>query len=179
MRIARLGGESRHGRADEVGQAPGIFRMAGSDIVANHGFGGKADLTGSFARVDILRADALHHHASARHWVGGIIAGGLLEHRCEAGAHGPVVPQQIGEGNGAGRVITIEYAGVETGLAAEGGVKTWWVYPKRGGDVRDADRVIAMRMEKLLRGTNCFFGIEASGPTPCPGFICSHHYKTP
>jgi hypothetical protein len=111
--------------------------------------------------------------------IGCVAAGGFLQHGSEGFGHGPVRLQYVVQGNGPGAGPVIENAAVKTGLVAERCVEARRVDAERLGNVGDADRIVAARMEKMLGSGERLLRIEAPGPTSPFRIICSTHYKNP
>jgi hypothetical protein len=61
-------------------------------------------------------------------------------------------------------------------LLPKRGVEARRVDAERLGDVRDADGVVAARMERVLSGGDRLLGSKRRGG-PRWAIICSHHYK--
>ena len=123
MPIAGLGRESRHGRADEIGQTLGVLGVTGGDVVTNYVLCGDITGTRRLARLAIVAAGSFQHQAAGSGGIGGVPPGSLLQHGCERLGHRTVRAQDVCEGNGPGVGPAIENAAVETSLVAEGGVE--------------------------------------------------------
>ena len=119
MPIPRLGGEPGHSGADEVRHTLSLLRVAGSDVVPDHALCGQVEGEGCLASLIIVAAGAFQNKAPGGGRIGGVAAGGLLQHGCETLGDGAVGAQDVVEGNSRGICPAIENPHVEAGFVAK------------------------------------------------------------
>lgn len=129
----------------------------------------RKERSGRLACLAVGAAHTLDNEAPRRVRIGGIAPRRRFQHRDEAFRDRAIGVQQIEQRDRAGTGIAIENAAVELGLAAEGGIEAGRVYPDRLSQVRDADGIIATRMEQPLGGRDRFVRVEQARSAACAG----------
>ena len=148
--MTSAGRQTGHRGADEIRQPIGVRRMALGDEAANHVLRGHMVDTGRILSVHFVTAGSLQHHAAGRRRIC-IGARSDVQHFCQALGHWPVGAQDLLQRDGARLSVPVEDAAVERGLAAESRIKARRIDAQSLGQIREAEGVVALRMEQLLR----------------------------